>query len=820
MKFGIAGRISLVVGLLLFLFFVTSAVSYVLTKRIEGDLSRMASVDDLRRDAVTDMEFRLTEVAGTVFAYVVDGKRINKIRARQAEAEFDRAARTFMRLAATDDEIRLGEEAIAAFERFRAVGAEIIAMSDRQTARRALWPAQAPANDAAPAAANQGSVDRADPVAGGEIDAQPGIAADLAGEIGALDSLLVSRKGGATDRMRAAEAAFDPSATRNREIGLAGAKQASLARPSDGFAALSGATGAVTDASDRKRELLAEFDRQRGWLEGLLGAQILPLVRAARVRTQESASFSTYTITLYILVMTGFGVVIGGGGALVLARHVVRPIQELTAGAEAIVGNGRRVRRVAVESDDEIGELADSMIRMARMAETRQQTEQALREMAHHDALTKLPNRVLFQIRLVEAMDNARRGDRMVALHLLDLDSFKDVNDTLGHRAGDMLLQQVSERLKGCLRKSDTVARLGGDEFAIIQTNLTDENDISALAQRLTGTLATAFEIDGESVYTSTSIGITVFPHDDCEVDKLLKNADLALYRAKREGGSSYQLYDPQMNAEIQSRKAIEQDLRLALERGELFIEYQPQVDITSGRIIGAEALSRWRHPERGMVPPDEFIPVAEQSGLISRLTEGVLRGACKQAKAWQDAGLPGLRVSVNLSPSDFKRKDVVPMVTKILEQSGLKPEWLELEITEGMVMSGAESVIAKLEELHALGVQLAIDDFGTGFSSMSYLKRFPVDRLKIDQTFVRDILDNKEDASITTVIINLAHSLGLKVVAEGVEDEAQYEFLRQRNCNEVQGYCISRPLSAEAFVEFVRNHVPREAAPRTLRIA
>ncbi|MCH7887756.1 MAG: EAL domain-containing protein [Proteobacteria bacterium] len=819
MKFGIAGRISLVVGLLLFLFFVTSAVSYVLTKRIEGDLSRLAGVDDLRRDAVTDMEFRLAEVAGTVFAYVVDGKHINKIRARQAGAEFDRAARTFMRLAATDDEIRLGEEAIAAFERFRAVGAEIIALSDRKTARRAPVPGQAPVNDAAPAAANQGSVDRADPIAGGEIGAHPGIAADLPGDIGSLESLLVSRKRGATERMRAAEAAFDPSATRYREIGLAGATQASLARPSDGFAARSEATGAVTDATDRKRELLAEFDSQRGWLEGLLGAQIVPLVRAARVRTQESASFSTHTITLYILVMTGFGVVIGGGGALVLARRVVRPIRELTAGAEDI-GNGRRMRRVAVESDDEIGELADSMIRMARMAETRQQTEQALREMAHHDALTKLPNRVLFQIRLVEAMDNARRVDRMVALHLLDLDSFKDVNDTLGHRAGDMLLQQVSERLKGCLRKSDTVARLGGDEFAIIQTNLTDENDISALAQRLTGTLATAFEIDGESVYTGTSIGITVFPHDDCEVDKLLKNADLALYRAKREGGSSYQLYDPQMNAEIQSRKAIEQDLRLALERGELFIEYQPQIDISSGRIIGAEALSRWRHPERGMVPPDEFIPVAEQSGLISRLTEGVLRGACKQAKAWQDAGLAGLRVSVNLSPSDFKRKDVVPMVTKILEQSGLDPEWLELEITEGMVMSGAESVIAKLEELHALGIQLAIDDFGTGFSSMSYLKRFPVDRLKIDQTFVRDILDTKEDASITTVIINLGHSLGLKVVAEGVEDEAQYEFLRQRNCNEAQGYCISRPLDAEAFVEFVRNHVPREAPPRTLRIA
>ena len=764
-KFSVAGRVGLVVGLLLFLSFVTGTVSYVLTKRIEDDMARLAGVDDVRHHAVVDMRFRLAEIARTVFAYAVDRESPDKARARQSETEFDRFAATFMRLAATDEERGLGNRVVERFSAFRKVGAEIIAVTDRESA--ALVP--------------------------------------VYGRTPAVDEL-VETKG-------------------RRPIGRGGARAgetngASLGMGSD-VAAATGAGGGVTGLAARKRELLTRFETDRGRIESLLGTQIAPLIRAARARTERSVNLSTYTVTLYLLVMSGFGVVIGSGAGILLVRRIVRPIRELKAGADAI-GRGRFEHGIAVESDDEIGQLAGSIDRIARMAKNRRKTEDALREMAHHDALTKLPNRILFEIRLVEAMDNARRVDRMVALHFLDLDGFKDINDTLGHRAGDMLLQQIAERLKDCVRKSDTVARLGGDEFAVIQTNLVKDNDIAILAQRLNDALAVPHRLDGEVVYSGASIGITVYPHDAAEVEKLLKNADLALYRAKQEGRGMYQLYDPEMHAEIQTRKTLEQDLRRGLDRSEFFVEYQPKVDLPSGRIVGAEALLRWRHPERGVVLPASFIPVAEQSGLIHRLTENVLRDACRQATAWDDAGLPRMQVSVNLSPADFKRKDVVALVTAILGESGLDPQWLELEITEGMVMSDADSVVATLatlEKLHALGVRLAIDDFGTGFSSMSYLKRFPVDRLKIDRAFVRDILTDREGASVANVIIDLGHSLGLKVVAEGVESEEQLAFLRERRCDEAQGYCISPPLSADAFAEFVGNHMPYEA-PRIAMIA
>ncbi|MEE9251533.1 MAG: EAL domain-containing protein [Alphaproteobacteria bacterium] len=542
-----------------------------------------------------------------------------------------------------------------------------------------------------------------------------------------------------------------------------------------------------------------------------IDSEVTQLVRAAELVLEEGSGETeaaelarsladwgaTGTIDLavwFLLSMTLFGVVVGISAAIALSRGLIRPILELAAGAEAI-GEGKLDHRIAIDSEDEIGALAESFNLMAKK---RQQIEAALRDQAHHDALTKLPNRTYFQIRLAEALDNARRAGRMVAVHCLDLDHFKDVNDTLGHPAGDDLLKQVSARLLACVRKTDTVARLGGDEFAIIQSNLNHQDGIAVLAERMVESIAAPFQLDQEQVFTGASIGITVFPHDDTDPDSLFKNADLALYQAKQEGRSNYRLFDPAMNEEIHARKALEQDIRQALDNGEFFLNYQPRIEIASGRIIGVEALVRWRHPERGMVSPAEFIPVAEQARLISRLTDGVLREACEQAKAWQDAGLPPIRVSVNLSPADFKRTDIVSTVTGILDESGLTPQYLELEITEGMVMSGVESVIATLNELHALGVELAIADFGTGFSSMNYLKQFPLDRLKIDQSFVRHILTSEQDASITKAIIQLGHSLGFKVIAEGVETERQLEFLRVWGCDEAQGYYFSRPIPPE----------------------
>jgi diguanylate cyclase (GGDEF)-like protein len=569
------------------------------------------------------------------------------------------------------------------------------------------------------------------------------------------------------------------------------------------FSALSAASDRVIDAVDRNRNLLTQFSTLRSRIEDLIDNQLFPLVLSARQQVQGDVSFSISFAIWFLLSMTLFGVVVGATASIALTHGLVKPIIRLTEGAEAI-GQGKFDHRIDIRSDDEMGRLAASF---NRMAHNRQEAEAALRQQAYHDTLTKLPNRMLFQIRLAEALDNARRIDRIVAVHCLDLNKFKDVNDTLGHPVGDLLLQQVSERPGDCIRKSDTVARLGGDEFAIIQTNLVHNNGITVLAARVIDSLATPFDLGGERVFSGTSIGISTYPHDGAEADALLKNADLALYRAKheglQEGQGKYVLFDDAMNAEVQARKSLETDIRQALDEDEFFVNYQPQINITSGRIVGVEALVRWKHPQRGMVSPGEFISVAEHSGLITRLTETVLTKACAQIRLWQDAGLPPFRVSVNLPPTDFKRKDIVALITRVLEENDVDPQYLELEITEGMVMSGADTVIATLKELHDLGIDLAIDDFGTGFSSMSYLKQFPVDRLKIDQAFVADVLSNNEDASITDAIINLGHNFGLTVIAEGVETSEQLEFLHRQGCDEAQGYFLSRPLGPDAIVQF-----------------
>ncbi|MDP6706998.1 MAG: EAL domain-containing protein [Alphaproteobacteria bacterium] len=508
-------------------------------------------------------------------------------------------------------------------------------------------------------------------------------------------------------------------------------------------------------------------------------------------------------VIIYLSVMTAFGGLMGASTALVLIRGIVRPIVALTEGARSM-GSGDLGYRISMERDDEFGKLAETI---NRIAERRQRSEEALRRIANLDSLTSLPNRVVFQERLAEALSSAGRIERMVAVLLLDLDHFKDVNDTLGHPAGDALLKQVAERLLECARRSDTVCRLGGDEFGIIQTNLNSEIGVEVLARRIINSLAQPFDLGDERVFTGTSIGVTVFPHDDVEPDKLIKNADLALYRAKQEGRNKYRLYDSDMNADVQERKALEQDLRKALEAEDLFLNFQPKVDLASGRVVGAEALVRWYHEERGMVSPGLFIPVAENTGLIPKVTDTVLRKLCQQIREWSDAGLPSLKISFNLSPADFKRENLIDVIKNAMENSRIDPRSLELEITEGMAMATGASANSILSELRELGLSLAIDDFGTGYSSMAYLSRFPIDSLKIDQTFVRDVITDGDSANITTAIINLAHSLRLAVVAEGVEDESQFEFLRAKGCDEAQGYWISKPLHAAAFIEFVIAH-------------
>lgn len=435
----------------------------------------------------------------------------------------------------------------------------------------------------------------------------------------------------------------------------------------------------------------------------------------------------------------------------------------------------------------------------------RKRAESHLVHLAHHDVVTDLPNRTLLADRLRREIARARRGDRHFALHFLDLDRFKSINDVLGHHVGDKLLKAVAGRLAGAVREVDTVARLGGDEFAILQTDIADIADAEELARRLTVLLDEPFIIDGNEISSTASVGVTLHPRDGADVDELLKNADLAMYRAKADGGGTHRLFSEQMDRAARDAVVLQSDLRRALMREEFVLHYQPQIDLATGRIVGAEALLRWQRPGAGLVGPGDFLPLAEENGFIVPLNAWVLEEACRQAAHWRKTGLPPLRMAVNLSPIQFRKQDVATLVAEILERTGLEPNRLELELTETIVLNDTEATVATLRRLQALGVSLSIDDFGTGYSSLAYVKSFPVNRLKIDQCFVRNLLDDPSDAAIVRAIVNLGHSLGLKVIAEGVERPEQAEHLRAEGCDEVQGYYFGKPVPAGDFTALFR---------------
>lgn len=436
--------------------------------------------------------------------------------------------------------------------------------------------------------------------------------------------------------------------------------------------------------------------------------------------------------------------------------------------------------------------------RVRRVVEA-SRAERHVRHLAYNDTLTGLPNRVMFMDDLGQRISRAREQDRQVAVLFLDLDRFKYVNDTLGHDLGDRLLMSVARRIKHSVRGGDCVARFGGDEFTVALDDIVNPVAASAVAQTIIRALAAPFQIDGRDIYISTSIGISVYPNDGDEVNTLLKHADTAMYRAKK-NGSGHDFYESGMEATLSAHLQLESALRRALQGDEFTVHYQPKIDVVSGRLTGSEALIRWNHPQRGLVSPAEFIPVAEETGLIVPIGEWVLRAACRQARFWLDSGRPGHAVAVNLSGFQIRQRDFVAGVAAILEESGLPASLLQLEITESVLMEQASETLVTLRQLKDLGVSLAIDDFGTGYSSLSYLKRFPVDILKIDRAFVRDADSNPDDAAIVTAIIALAHSLRLGVVAEGVETGSQQAFLARAGCDSIQGYLIAKPLPAAEF--------------------
>jgi diguanylate cyclase (GGDEF)-like protein len=459
--------------------------------------------------------------------------------------------------------------------------------------------------------------------------------------------------------------------------------------------------------------------------------------------------------------------------------------------------------REPTEAETNLTEVA---IRIAGIAIERKLAEDRIHFMANHDALTGLPNRTLLKDRLSQAVLHAQRYDRWVTVVFIDLDNFKIVNDSLGHNAGDELLKTVASRMVGCVRATDTVVRLGGDEFVILLLDQPKTADgISATLQKIRAAIAEPVRREGHDFRVTSSIGIANYPSDGKDADTLLANADAAMYCAKEIGRDNFQFYTPELNTKIHEKFLLQEELRNAVARSEFVLFYQPQVDMRTGRVFAVEALIRWRHPVQGMIPPIKFIPLAEETGLIVPIGDWVLREACRQNKAWQEAGLPRMTVCVNVSARQFKDKGLIAHVVGALKDSGLEAKYLELELTESLIMQDVELTVATMKKLQSLGVQLSIDDFGIGHSSLNALKTFPVARLKIDKSFIDHLASDENDKAVASAVITLGQKLNLRVIAEGVETDEQIAFLRENNCDEMQGYHFSKPIPPHDIEELLR---------------
>jgi diguanylate cyclase (GGDEF)-like protein/PAS domain S-box-containing protein len=489
-----------------------------------------------------------------------------------------------------------------------------------------------------------------------------------------------------------------------------------------------------------------------------------------------------------------------------LDRKVISTHTALPSFEEEIVDSSG-TKRVFLTTKTPLRDCSNSVVGVLTSSldiTDRKRAENHLFYMAHHDILTNLANRVLLSDRLRREIARARRGDRPFALHLIDLDGFKDINDGLGHQVGDQFLVEVADRLRALTRDTDTVARLGGDEFAILQTRVTRNEDAADMAARIIEAVSKPWSHAGELVTLSASIGIAIHPTDGTDAQELLRNSDLAMYRAKRDGGKVFRFYASDMDRRARASLVLDTELREAIAKNQFVLHYQPQIALRTGRVTGAEALLRWQRPGRGLVAPSEFLARAEENGLIIPINEWALREACRQAKTWHHREHPPIRVCVNLSSIQFFKQNVPLLVAKVLAETGLDPWLLDLELTESIVMHNAEAVSKDLNQLRELGVSISIDDFGTRYSTLAYVKHFPVNRLKIDQCFVRDITTNPSDAAIVRAIVSLGHSLDFEIVAEGVETAQQAKLLRGEGCDEVQGFYFAGPMEAEQLAAFL----------------
>lgn len=514
-----------------------------------------------------------------------------------------------------------------------------------------------------------------------------------------------------------------------------------------------------------------------------------------------------YMVMLSLFARNAHGLFIGRERLSIEKQTLVDRLHEENRQREAII----QERTSALQASNE--ELGREVTVRLEAEEALKEQKQSLQRMAHHDALTGLPNRVLLTDRIQRALLRRHAGDSLQAVLFIDLDHFKEINDSLGHSVGDELLKHVAERLQRCVRREDTVARLGGDEFILLAEQLEDAAAASTLAEKILAAFEGPFEAAGQSLSIEASIGISLYPGDGDDPETLLRNADAAMYRAKADGRGTYRFYSAEMTERAQHRLALENALKRALDSGELELYYQPQLSLDKGVVLGAEALLRWNHPEQGLVTPDEFIPIAEQSALINRIGSWVLGQACHQLRQWQDEGLTGFKLAINLSGRDLWNNPLEEHIDAALADSGCRPETLELEITESFLVHQPEKTRALLHALRDRGISVAIDDFGTGYSALGYLKQYPMNRLKIDRSFVMDVTEDAFDAAIVRTVIALGHSLGLTVIGEGVETQPQADFLREAGCDLAQGYLFARPMPAEAFRAFLREHLPADGA-------
>ncbi len=526
-----------------------------------------------------------------------------------------------------------------------------------------------------------------------------------------------------------------------------------------------------------------------------------------------------FTLLLLLLIMVGLAYLL----ARAMQKYISEPLLNLESISHQVSSSQNYSLRVPVVSQDEIGRLSRTFNDMLETIERRQRERDAAEEalqlnkrrleravkdlqyLANYDSLTQLPNRALCMDRIRYALKRSARTRTYAAVLFLDLDHFKDVNDSLGHAVGDELLKATSKRLKEILREEDTLARLGGDEFVIILNEVEDTEDIITVVEKIVDSFGQHFNLSNFVVNSTVSIGVCVYPNDGNDVDELMKAADAAMYKAKEVGRNTYAFYESEMNEVALRRHRIANDLRSAIDKGELSLVYQPQVDIARGKVIGAEALLRWTHSELGFISPGEFVPVAENTGLIKQIGMWVIDSACAEMKKWRSQGFEEFKVAVNLSAVQFRQTDLPESISETLRKHNLPPHSLELEITESMLMRDVEQAIKTLQRMKRMGLQIAIDDFGTGYSSLSYLRRFPLDSLKIDRTFIDEVCIDPDDTAITLAIISMAKSLRLKVVAEGVETHQQWEFLVDHNCDEIQGYLISKGLPSNEFMTFIQ---------------